>query len=527
MLGSDDTGASAPTAGGDTRPGGSSGDVDSVTGVSPVFILGTAADPIVTVGVLATATQPVGASTPGAAANLARGDHAHAVLRVANRAALVLLSAATMNDGTTCWVDTYGAYFVLQTSALVVSTDTIIAAAGVGGKQWIRAQQPNRANWSKTQWYVNPAAGSNEAAGDIATPLASITEWSRRVYMAQWASTVTLNLVTAIATTDDLNATVERGVNLDVRGTETVAQALLVTAAQAKNAATNLANEITCGAFNFTPHLGKLVRVQGTDNYAAITKIVGAGIVRLSELWNATTNALVNTTGIANGQTIEIVDRTQGPLNVRLTGQCAMRMFDVQLGAGTGTVVIRKLTSEPMSYRRVVFSAASLIRSHGFTTDNFIVCSFAMSGTLIFSGSSTEAFSGCAFRATSCTFNARETTLASAVFQACPIACFNQLLNVDNDLGTFDLLAAANGIETNNDSPNIVVHFNSGRHYGGGNNAAAWMWKVDPQCSIRYQVASPPTMNAGLGVRINGGNTAIGGLPVNLSLTTGSAVYAV
>lgn len=79
MNGSLPTGASAPTAGGDERPGGGgSGDVDSVTGVSPVFVLGTAADPIVTVGVLATTPQLVGSSgSPGAAANLARGDHVH------------------------------------------------------------------------------------------------------------------------------------------------------------------------------------------------------------------------------------------------------------------------------------------------------------------------------------------------------------------------------------------------------------------------------------------------------------------
>ena len=33
-------------------------------------------------------------------------------------------------------------------------------------------------------------------------------------------------------------------------------------------------------------------------------------------------------------------------------------------------------------------------------------------------------------------------------------------------------------------------------------------------------------MNAGNGVEINGANVAIGSLPVNLSLTNGSAVYA-
>lgn len=44
---------------------------------------------------------------------------------------------------------------------------------------------------------------------------------------------------------------------------------------------------------------------------------------------------------------------------------------------------------------------------------------------------------------------------------------------------------------------------------------------------LGYILASqPPTMNAGNGVAINGGNVALGSLPVNLSLTNGSAVYA-
>ena len=77
------------------------------------------------------------------------------------------------------------------------------------------------------------------------------------------------------------------------------------------------------------------------------------------------------------------------------------------------------------------------------------------------------------------------------------------------------------GTVTNGDSVPLV--------YGmvvriSGNNVA--VRALGPGVSVAYVAATPPTMDAGLGVFINGGNVALGSLPVNLSLTNGSAVYA-
>lgn len=93
---------------------------------------------------------------------------------------------------------------------------------------------------------------------------------------------------------------------------------------------------------------------------------------------------------------------------------------------------------------------------------------------------------------------------------------------------TLEIIRA--GISLNSTGFTVGEHatalFNSGRHYGSGNSGTAAVWSIGVGSWMAYPNTLPPTMDAGSGVIINGGSVPIGSLPVNLSLTTGSAVYA-
>lgn len=469
--------------------------------------------------------QPVGAATAGTLVGpSAAANHGHPVLAVANRAALVSLSAAAMNDGTPCWVNTYGAWFDLQTSALATSADTVITASGAAGKQWLRREIPNRAFWAATTWFVNPSTGNNENSGVTALlPLASLAEWRRRVLRAQWAAGVTLTLQADIADADEL--VVDSDGSLTVQGTVTVLDTRTVSVAQARDPATNAANEVTMPV-DWSAHVGRFVRVQGTTNYAMITRNVGGGgtIVRLSELWNTTTNAQVAAGGVTAGQILEVVTQTKGPLQVRKLGRLSMSMNDVRLD-GAGATGLRETRDNTAGfYRRCIFAGTTFARQHP-NGDIFICCGWRPTGATCNWLDGSDLLTGPAFIGCQITWNRRMKTRSLAL-QASTVVVAGTALHVDGDLGQFDLLAAEVGILLPSNDIGSKLHFNSGRHYGGGNNAAAWFWDVQAEAMVSYPTGTPPTNNAGLGVRINAGNVAIGALPVNLSLTNGSAVFA-
>src|SRR6202035_4787151 len=103
----------------------------------------------------------------------------------------------------------------------------------------------------------------------------------------------------------------------------------------------------------------------------------------------------------------------------------------------------------------------------------------------------------------------------STAWQAAPIVLAGVILHVDADLGQFDLPAAAIGISVNGASvgEGSLVNFNTGRHYGSRNNAPSNVWTIGFGSYVKYVNGTPPTMDAGNGVNINGGNVALGSLP--------------
>lgn len=464
------------------------------------------------------ATAMGGRQTVGSSRSFGNGQSS---LSVANRAALVTLSAANRTNGTLVWVDTYRSYFVLDTSSETPEADTIINANGAPTKQWIRLQVPYRQNWNQTSWSVSPATGSNEGTGLPGDPLASLAEWRRRVYRAQWSSAVTLTLVDDIADADDL--TIDSDGSLTVQGTVTVLDTQTVSFAQARNAATNVFNEITMPV-DWSSHVGRFVRVQGTSNYASVIKNVGANVIRLSELWNTSTNSQAASGGVTAAQVLEVISQTKGPLQCRRLGRLSLTINDVRFD-GVGATGMRETRDNVAAFiRRCIFGGTTFSRQHP-NGDIINCCMWRQSAATCNWLDGGDQITGAAFIGCNVTWN-RRMKIRSAVFQASFLTMAGAALHVDGDFGQCDLTAGQVGILLPANDIASKIHFNSGRHYGNGNSATAWVWDVQTEAMVSYLAASPPTNDAGLGVRINGGNVAIGALPVNLSLTNGSAVYA-
>lgn len=115
--------------------------------------------------------------------------------RVANITALAALDAASFPIGNSwCWVDSVGAWFSLQTSALTTTPTTVITASGLIGGQWQRQNWVNHTWEARTTWVVNTATGNDENPGTALSPLKTLSECARRLaYAFLTGTTVTLD----------------------------------------------------------------------------------------------------------------------------------------------------------------------------------------------------------------------------------------------------------------------------------------------------------------------------------------------
>lgn len=201
MLGSNNLGqGSVPTAG-DNPTSSGTGDVDSVTATVPAVVNNAdPANPVINVA--AVAPPAVGPSTVGTSNDLARGNHSHGWPSVANIAALDLLSAATMNEGTQVYVASLRDVFELTTSALATTAVTVRNALGAAGKQWLRLGFGSATWAAQTTWAVNTTTGSDEAAGTALAPLLTVSELARRWSNQRLPSSVTVTITGSMVATD-------------------------------------------------------------------------------------------------------------------------------------------------------------------------------------------------------------------------------------------------------------------------------------------------------------------------------------
>ena len=171
--------------------------------------------------------------------------------RVADLTTMAALAAANFPIGNTfCWVDTVGAYYQLQTSALATTPTTVIAASGLAGAQWLRTNWLNPFWAAQTTWFWNPSTGNDEATGTTSgAPLLTLSEVARRMSFASLTVLVTAtNTGGDMATTDKASFTfsLASGGRFTIASTPTVLYTGSVTTAVNVSAApTTTENDLT------------------------------------------------------------------------------------------------------------------------------------------------------------------------------------------------------------------------------------------------------------------------------------------
>lgn len=439
---------------------------------------------------------------------------------------LASVNASTMVDGAIAYVATVGDYFRLVQAALSTDPLTIIAAASKSGYQWHRLGALNRANATVTTWYVDPTSGSDENNGTgSGTALKTFAEWNRRTSGQTITASVTVNVLSDVPDADSVVANINTNgpSTVTLQGALTVADTRTITSAQGRDPTVNHANEVTVTSYNWTPHLGQLLRVQGTQSYAAITKVVGTGVARLSELIDDSTFTVANAAGVTSSQVVEIVTQTKGPLLVTNYGKAALAANDLRFD-GSGVVNWRNTRVQANTiWRRLIFAGTGTATISEFNTSNCTSCVFLQS--LQVTNWGTDSFIGPAFLGASVNFNVQHMSIRSGVAQACGIQFPGADVIIRGDFGTFDLPGGSKGgFETDDDLGPSTITFslldgaNNGRHYGSGNNGSVSMWNLAGfHSKVFYDSAKPPTMDAGLGVTIGAVNYAISALPVPVS----------
>ena len=255
-------------------------------------------------------------------------------------------------------------------STLTPDNITVVTASGKAGYQWVRQFVPNLAANFVTAWWVDPVSGNDEATGTtLGSPLKTFAEWNRRTFAITITGNVAVTVLNDVPDADQVYATANSqcfGVSFrtTISGTLTVASTQTVTTAQAKNATANQANELHIAGFDFTPFVGNLVRVQGTSNYAVVTKAISLGVGRVSELVTFTIlsgvpiGTMTGGGGITTGQTVEFMAQTKGPLSVRNTGTAPVWLQDLRL-TGTGFHRLYDASLSPVILTRVIFAGST------------------------------------------------------------------------------------------------------------------------------------------------------------------------
>lgn len=441
----------------------------------------------------------------------------------ANVAALTAVSAASLTEGQAAYVGTLKANFVLTLSSQPAIAFVRIAASGKSGYEWVR-QDLSPGWWSSLAWFVNPSTGSDENDGVTSgTPLATFAEQSRRFRGRNLPGTETNSFtITLQASAPDTDyPQIHLGpnyrsasVSVTIQGTVlSVVSVGTIASAVAKLPASNLANSVTVTGFDFSTHIGQLLRIVGTSGtsstVAAIEAAPSLGVAQLSE---RLVSGVVST-GFTSGQVVEIPVMTQIP-GVTAEG-VGVNVFlqDVVVNAA-GALALTVPSGLAINRCEVRGGSSSNIQCGSLSTSSstFVGRTFTLTGQAAFTPTG-----GSAINATiNLSAGPIRNHLSSFGCQNATIAANDgAIVRFNGDFHSFGLASGAVGIDLR---PGTAAYF-AGAYYGSGNSSGAAAIRAFFNASAEFSKASA-TMDAGLGCYVDGGDSALsGGTSVAFSAT--------
>lgn len=455
-------------------------------------------------------------------------------------AQLASAPAALYQEGQFAYVQSVKAFFVLVTSAQATSAYVRLAASGRPTFLWMRVLE-SETWWSQATWYVDPANASGvaddentgaNAAGAGVGPLRTFAELGRRFRGRNMpgteAASYVVNLLSDTPDTDfpqmHIGSNARAGIiNISITGVTTSIVAVgAITSAVARNAATNTANSITFTGFDFSPYVGKLVRLVATPTTTAVIEAAPSlGVAQLSQ------RDVNGTPGgdFTGGDNVEI------PIFTKLPGY-------TQEGPGT-QVFFTSLTLNPASNIKVTAPGANVV---------LIRCDVRGGSTGLWTCGVLN-FNACGINKTQgpdagVVVNTTGGALTTGAILALPasgtrhhLASFGMnngqlvlsdgaIVRFNGDFHCFNLATGLSGIVM---GPGTTAYF-AAAYYGSGNNANSAGLALAFNAKVFY--SATPVMDAAKGCYFDGAQgggisagTALpfaGGVGVGLPLTPGT-----
>jgi hypothetical protein len=232
-----------------------------------------------------------------------------------NEAAMAAYDTTALVNGAEAEVATYADTFLLDKSSALPPVHASVVNA-TGGGQWLRQAIPSLRWQARSGWYINAAAGDDEAAGTIGAPVRTFLELKRRLGPGPLVNCA----ITYIGdSAEDVLYDFDSPGNVEIGGIATTTFAGVVSAAQNANPATPVAANITAAALpvswtasGLVHQIGVLTSGASNGLFFAVSADLGAKAARITQ---PASGSLPFATGpVANGDTFDMQDI------VRLTG---------------------------------------------------------------------------------------------------------------------------------------------------------------------------------------------------------------
>lgn len=231
-------------------------------------------------------------------------------------------NATALPDGSTRFVDTLQANFVLdKTSTATVDGITVLATNTPAGR-WLRVLAPSPTWTAQLTWYVDPATGNDENSGASAlAPLKTLKEVTRRLRVWNASGGYVVNVLGDVPSTDawvpsgslSSDTPITTGQICVVKGQRSTLLASATTSAStASNPATNTQTTlIDTAVADFTPYIGKMV-VTAAGTVSFVLAAPSANVATMSEWYTPDASLGQGTAAAAPGSGVAytIVDFT-------------------------------------------------------------------------------------------------------------------------------------------------------------------------------------------------------------------------
>lgn len=196
------------------------------------------------------------------------------------------IGVSTLPDGVGVWITQTQQLAILQTSALPVATNQVIASTQAG-RRWIVQPYPTGAAnpfAPELNWWFNSLTGNDSAAGTNAgAPLRTLAEWKRRIAGCTLSSGIYHLRFGAAEPDPTLNIDLAGNSQLDLDFSPACTQvaAATVNAYTDPNDVNEYAYLTLVEALDLTPHVDRLVQItHGANVWIAFIEVVnpiGAG----------------------------------------------------------------------------------------------------------------------------------------------------------------------------------------------------------------------------------------------------------